>query len=669
MTICGALLLLHAQFSYAQQQAPAKPAATEPWRLVQPAQSSVVFAADGSLIGEIGREWRTSVPLSSLPAYLPNAFIAIEDQRFRQHNGVDLVGVVGAIKDNILGDSRGASTITQQLVGNMHPDIIDRTQKTLGRKLAEQAAAREMEKHYTKDQILEAYLNQISLGRGWFGVEAAARHYFGKSAAKVSLDEAAMLAALPKGPALYDPARHPEAAFNRRNLVLTVMADQGLITRAEANAARAKPLVVAPNAGMSAPSDYFVDAVRAEAHRAGISLLGGGYRVFTTLDPALQTAATQALRDGAEQLEKTPGYQHLTMAARKAGQTNYLQGVVVAIDPFTGMVRALVGGRDYTLAPFNRATSASRQPGSSFKPFVYAAAVADSIAAGSLVADTSISLTLPTRAVYTPSNSDGEFLGAMTMREALVKSRNSVAVQLGVTVGMDSVVALAHRLGIKSDIALVPSSAIGASEVKPLELVAAYSAFANMGMAVKPRMILRIEDSRGKVVWSAPRTAPVLAMDPRVAFIVRDMMRDATQRGTGVGARSSVPARIPIAGKTGTTNNNADVWFVGMTPEIVAGVWLGFDQPKSIAPGVFGGTLAAPIWGQMISRWYQGREAGEFITPAGLIAVEMDRLTRAEADALTPPDRKYTEYFLPGTEPAALRPSALKLFRIGPIGG
>ena len=649
------------------QSAPAQ--STEPWRLIQPPQSSLVFAMDGSLIGEIGKEWRTSVPISTLPKFLPNAFIAIEDQRFRKHDGVDLVGVVGAIKDNILGDSRGASTITQQLVGNMHPHLIDRSKRTLARKLEEQGAAREMEKHYTKDQILEAYLNQISFGRGWFGVEAAARHYFGKTAANLSLEEAATLAAMPKGPALYDPIKNPAAAKQRRNLVLSVMADQGYITRAEANAARAKPLITAPNAGVSAPSEYFNDAVRAEAEKAGINLSAGGYRVFTTLDPAMQTAATEALKAGALQLENQPGYAHLKFAARRAGQTNYLQGAIVAIDPFTGHVRALVGGRDYQLAPFNRATVAKRQPGSAFKPFVYAAAIADSIAAGSMQADTAISLTLPTNAVYSPGNSDGEFLGAITMREALVKSRNTVAVQLGLTVGMDSVVSLAKKLGVTSSIARVPSSAIGSSEVTPLELVSAYSAFANLGMAVEPRMVLRIEDARGRSVW-APRTAaPSLAIEPRVAFIVRDMLREAAERGTGAGARAQVPARIPIAGKTGTTNNNADVWFVGMTPDVVAGVWLGFDTPKTIAQGVFGGTLAAPIWGQMMARYYQGRQAGQFSVPGGLIALEIDRMTGMVADSLTPPQRKYKEYFIPGTEPAAVRPDPLRLFRLGPIGG
>jgi penicillin-binding protein 1A len=556
-----------------------------------------------------------------------------------------------------------------QLVGNMHPHLVDRSQRTIARKLAEQAAAREMERHYSKDQILEAYLNQISFGHGWLGVEAASRHYFGKNASRLTLDEAAMLAALPKGPAIYDPVRHPEEAIKRRNLVLSLMLDQGYITRAEADSAKAKPLVTVPDGGVSAPSGYFVDAVRAAAERVGINLMSGGYRVYTTLDPALQRAAVEALRIGAQELESQPGYAHLKFAARRAGQTGYLQGAIVAIDPFAGQVRALVGGRDYALAPFNRAVTARRQPGSAFKPFVYAAAIADSVPAGTFVADTAISLTLPNGDVYAPTNSDREFLGSMTMREALVKSRNSVAVQLGQLTGMDTVVALARRMGIESAIAPVPASAIGASAVSPLELVAAYGAFANLGMAVEPRMILRIEDSRGRTVFAAREAASVLVLDPRVAFIVRDMLREAAQRGTGAGARAMVPARIPIAGKTGTTNDNADVWFVGMTPEIVAGVWLGFDTPKPIASGVFGGTLAAPIWGRMVASWYSGREAGQFTVPGGVLTFDMDRATGALADSLTPPERRYPEYFLPGTEPEAVRANPLRLFRLGPIGG
>jgi len=263
-------------------------------------QASLVLARDGSLIGEIGKEIRTSVSIKTLPKYLPQAFVAVEDHRFYQHDGVDVVGIAGALKDNIFGERRGASTITQQLVGNMHPTLIDRTDRSLGRKLSEQAAAREMERHYTKDQILEAYLNQISFGHGWYGVESAARHYFGKSASKLSLAEAAALASMPKGPALYDPLKYTDRVLRRRNTVLSLMADQGFITAAEAAAAKSAKLVTTPNGGYSAYSPWFVDVVRVQATRAGVPVSEGGYRIYTGLDPVMQNAATSTSTAGTE---------------------------------------------------------------------------------------------------------------------------------------------------------------------------------------------------------------------------------------------------------------------------------------------------------------------------------------------------------------------------------
>src|SRR5689334_5441912 len=305
--------------------------------------------------------------------------MAVEYQCFYQHDGVDLIGVASAIKGKIFGQRRGgASTITQQLVGNMHPDIIDRRDLSLGRKLREQSAAREMEKHYSKDQILEAYLNQVDLGHGWFGVEAAARHYFGKSASRLSLAEAATLAALPKSPVLYDPTRFPERSKTRRDLILGLMADQGYITRDVAEKARNEPVVTAPDGGMSAPSQYFVDAVRQAAQRAGIPVATGGYRIYTTLDPALQRAAVAALVDGTLRVEARPGYRHAKYADAIKSRAPYLQGAVVVVDPTSGDVRALVGGRNYASSPFDR-VFALRQPGSAIKPLVYAAALSDSI--------------------------------------------------------------------------------------------------------------------------------------------------------------------------------------------------------------------------------------------------------------------------------------------------
>ncbi len=637
----------------------------EPWQIIRPPQSSLVFARDGSLIGEIGTEWRTNVSIRTLPSYVPRAFIAVEDRRFYQHDGVDVVGIASAIKDNLLGASRGASTITQQLVGNMHPDIIDRSDRSIGRKLREQSAAREMERHYTKDEILEAYLNQISFGRGWYGIDAAARHYFGKPAARLSIAEAASLAALPKGPAIYDPIRYPSRNKNRRDAIIGLMQEQGYITAQQARAAKAEPLRTAPDLGMSVASPYFVDAVRTAAEREGIDVTTGGYRIFTTLDPGLQRAAVAALSEGATEVEAREGYRHQRFATKPRGSTDYLQGAIVAMDPSTGDVRALVGGRSYQDSPFNRAVNAVRQPGSAFKPIVYARALMDSVPPNEMLRDDSIEVTYDVT-TYRPQNADGEFLGPLTMREALARSRNPVAVQLWQRAGADSVIALAERMGLRAPIAPYPSSAIGASAVRPIDIVAAFTAFANLGTAVEPRFIMRVTDAQGREVLAKDPIVLPPAMDSAVAFVARELMREAVDRGTASSVRRYVPYDVPVAGKTGTTNDNTDTWFIGMTPELVAGVWLGFDRPKPITPGAAGGTLAAPIFGRMLAKW-GGLSAERWPAPAAVVAAELDRETGRLAETDTPAERRYVEYFVPGTEPGPLRVDARRLLRLGPL--
>ena len=598
---------------------------------------------------------------------MTQAFIAVEDRRFYQHDGVDVVGIASAIKDNLLGGNRGASTITQQLVGNMHPDLVDRSDRTIARKLREQSAAREMEKRYTKAQILEAYLNQISFGRGWFGIEAAARHYFGKPAARLSIAEAASLAALPKGPAIYDPVRYPERNKNRRDAIIGLMAEQEFITAAQAKAARAEPLKVHPTLGMSVAAPYFVDLVRVRAERAGIAVSEGGYRIITTLDPALQRSAERALVEGTAAVEARPGYPHRTLANKPKGSTDYLQGAVVAMDPATGDVLALVGGRDYQESPFNRAVNAVRQPGSTFKPIVYARALLDSLPPNSMVVDEPLELVFGSQ-VYRPQNADGEFLGALTLRDALAKSRNPVAVRLWERLGADSVIALARRMGLTAPIAPYPSSAIGASVVRPIDLVAAFTAFANLGAAAEPRVIVRVDDPAGRAIHATGVRLLPPAMDSAVAFVAVQMMREAVDAGTATSVRRYIPAVVPIAGKTGTTNDNSDVWFVGLTPQVVAGVWLGFDRPKTITAGAAGGSLAAPIFGQMLAQW--GRlGAVAWTQPSAVVTAELDRASGLLADAETPLERRYTEFFVPGTEPAALRLDARRLFRMGPLVG
>jgi penicillin-binding protein 2D len=639
----------------------------EAWRIIVPPQSSLVFARDGSLIGELGKEKRTIVSIRTLPRYVGQAFVAVEDQRFYQHDGVDVVGIAGALKDAVRGDPRGASTITQQLVGNMHPDLVDRRDKSPMRKLREQSAAREMEEHYNKEQILEAYLNQISFGHGWYGIESASRHYFGKGAAQLTLAEAATLASMPKGPAIYDPVKAPDRVTERRNLVLTLMAQQKYITPAQAEGTKRVPLKTVPNAGFSVDASFFLDVVRIQAERAGVPVSTGGYRAYTSLDPLLQRAANDALVAGIQDVESQQGYRHVKFASRPKGSTDYLQGALVAVDPTTGDVRALIGGRDYRESSFDRVIDGMRQPGSAFKPIVYAAAIADSLTASTIIPDTAIAIQLDRGRVYRPDNSDNQFLGPITMREALAKSRNVVAVQLAERVGMDTIVQLARRFGIDAPVAPYPASAIGASALQPLDLVGAYTVFANLGAHVDPRFIYRIEDRAGNAVFTNPAAAPRAVIDPKVAFIVRDMMREVVERGTATSVRRYLPESIPVAGKTGTTNDNSDVWFVGMTPELVAGVWLGFDKPKTITAGAAGGTLAAPIFGKMMAEYYAARSSAQWTAPQGLIAAQLDRVSGQLADSTTPPERRYTEYFLEGTEPLPLRVNGWQLFKNGPI--
>ncbi|WP_396202011.1 penicillin-binding protein 1A [Gemmatimonas sp.] len=648
----------------------------EAWQIITPAQASLVLGRDGALIGELGRERRINVALRTLPKYVGHAFVSVEDKRFYQHDGVDLVGVAGAIKDAVTkGNLRGASTITQLLVGNMHPDLIDRRDLSPGRKLREQQAAREMERHYNKEQILEAFLNQISFGRGAYGIEMAARQFFGKGAAELTLAEAASLASMPKSPVQYDPARQPDRNRTRRNTVLALMAEQKYITAAQSVAAQREPVRTVATTRGTAP--WVVDVVRVQAERAGIAVMQGGYRIHTTIDAALQRATQQALSSGLDEIETRPGFRGqrcarvagdtAATAAKKAKVEACLEGAAVVLDPTTGEVRALVGGRDYARSSFNRAVDGNRQPGSSFKAFVYAQSIAQGLTANAMVADTALRIRLDNGQTYSPDNADNAFLGALTLREALTKSRNPVAVQLALAVGMDSVIALARRAGLRSPISPYPSSALGASVVQPLDFVAAYAAFDNGGVAVEPRFVQRIEDRAGRTVFTPQVAPPRSAMDPRVAFIMRDMLQDVVTRGTATALRKIVPARIPVAGKTGTTNDNTDVWFVGMTPELVTGVWLGFDKPAMISPGAVGGTLAAPIAGQIIAAAYGNRASGVWTPPPGVVPVELDRATGQPSDGRTPEERRYVEWFMAGTEPGApVWPWSL--FRLGPIG-
>jgi 1A family penicillin-binding protein len=624
--------------------------------LKTPPQSAKVYARDGSLIAEIGPQARTWVPLSSLPRYVPRAFVAVEDRRFYEHGGVDPVGIARAVKSNLEGDREGASTITQQLIGTMYPERVDRRQMTLERKVREAELALELERRYGKDRILESYLNWIYFGHGWFGIEAAARHYFGKPAARLTVEETAMLAALPKGAGVYSPKIDPRRALERRNLVLDIMAEQGVVTRAEAAAAKQRPIRLAPNHGYAARPPYVIEQVRQFlAERHGPRFGEMGLRVWTTLDPVAQNAADSALAAGLRRAERQPwfrGPRYGTPAAKPTAQgTPYLQGMVVSVDARTGEILAMTGGRDWEDSRFNRATAARRQPGSAFKPFVYAAALERGATPATVVQDTALAISMAGSPVYRPKNSDDQFRGPVTVRHALTHSINTVAIQLGMEMGWDRVVETARRFGFTTAVRPYPSSVLGAGAVRPLELAGAYTAFANGGMRVEPFLVRRVADRSGKVLFDA-RGKGTRVLSPGVAFLVTDMLRDAAERGTGTEARQRLPSRIPMAGKTGTTDDGADVWYVGYTPEIVTAVWVGFDTPKSLGAGAFGGAVAAPVWGEMMRDLYARRRTpSPWTVPQGMLRVATDGATGAPLVAPCPAGPVRTEYFLPGTEP------------------
>jgi penicillin-binding protein 1A len=630
-------------------------------RIVRPPLATVVLDRHGGLLAEIGPQARTWVRIVDLPTYLGQAFVATEDRRFYLHDGVDVVGLMGAVRDNILRGfgSRGASTITQQLIGTMFPEQVDRREITLSRKVREAEMARALERNHTKAEILEAYLNYINFGHGWYGVESAARHYFAKRATELTLAEAALLAALPKSPVQYDPRAYPSAAMRRRNLVLQRMADQGYITAAQLRAARATPLRLAPDDGYAVRAPFVVEWVRRwMVDRYGLSAVnGGGLVVTTTVDPELQRAAETALRAGLARVESLPGYRWPRYGAapvdRTTGRTPYLQGLLVAVDPATGDVLALIGGRDPRDSEFNRAVQGLRQAGSAFKPFVYAAALAQGIPPTALLQDAPLALPRGDGSLWTPENSDGTWSGAVTLRTALVRSINVPAVRLALAANLDSVILTARRLGLTTPIPAVAPTALGAADVRPLELVSAYGAFATLGSWTPARVVTLVQDAAGTPIYEAPLPAPQPALDPRAAFQLTAILQEAVERGTGTAARRALPPSLPAAGKTGTSNDNADVWFVGYTPDVVAGVWLGFDQRHTITPGAFGGTLAAPVWGQFMRAVYQRRPVpAPWVAPPGLVEVRVRRQDGLPAPKDTT-DASVTEYFAQGTEPTA----------------
>lgn len=625
----------------------------EALRSYTPPQATQVFDRRGRVLASLASERRTVVPLGRIPPEVSGAFLAVEDKRFYRHHGVDWKRAAGALARDVrsLSWRQGFSTLTMQLARNVFPQRLTRA-KTLRRKLAEVVLAREIEKHFSKDQILEMYLNQIYLGNGLYGVEAAAQGYFGKPVGRLTNAEAAVLAAIPKAPSYYDPRRNPERVQARRDLVLEQMAHAGVIDAGEAEAARRQPMRLAPppEAGGAAP--YFVAAVRRELlQRFGPEAERRGYRVYTTLDPDLQAAGERELVKQVQAVEsgRLGHFRHPSCSGRAApaNPAACLQGLFVAMDPATGDVLALVGGRDYRMSQFDRVTQARRQAGSAFKPIVFAAAIAQGVPVTTALLGPDA---VDSLGDYRPADHVSE-AEDVNLRDALRLSSNRATVVLGNRVGVTRVIAEAKDLGITTPIRPYPSTFIGAADVVPLELVASYSVFATGGALARPRLIRRVVDTDGSVVYQAP-TERRFVLPPAVAFITTSLMRDVVDRGTGSGVRQALPANVPAAGKTGTTDEATDVWFIGVTPDLVAGVWLGFDRPQAILADASGGGLAAPVWGRVAADYYRRHPVpAPWVAPPDLQVRQIDRRSGMLATPWCPQEDVVTEYFLSGTEP------------------
>jgi 1A family penicillin-binding protein len=619
------------------------------------AQATTLLDINDKPAFTIYREQRIEIPLDRMSPHLVRAVLAIEDQRFYDHAGVDFVRVLGAAWNNLRERraAQGGSTITQQLA---RQNFLSR-EKTITRKLREIVVAARLEGEFTKDEILELYLNKVYFGDGLYGVEAASLGFFGKHAADLEVAEAALLAGLVKSPSTYAPTISRERALARRNVVLQAMRDAGMIDRATWDTSRRSAVRLRDSLRHEeAYGQYFKEEVRKQlVEKFGWDrVYQGGLKVYTTIDLDLQKIAEAEIARGLEEIEK-----RRRKRAKGAPDEAPLQAALVALDPATGEVRAMVGGRDYEKSRFNRAVQARRQPGSAFKPFVYAAAVERGYSPATLITNLNDPvLTIEGEWVPEDEHVSGN---AMTMRTALRTSSNRAAVRMLQQVGIPETVKHAERLGVGS-LPSVPSLALGSGETTLLSMTAAYSAFANKGMLSTPTLIRRVETTEGEVLLDNS-SRPERVVTEATAFLMTTMLADVVNAGTAWQARR-VGFTLPAAGKTGTTNDYHDAWFVGYTPKLVSGVWVGYDQPRTIAANGYAGDLAVPIWGRFMKQATKGQEANWFRAPATVRGVDICRISgRRPVDgcryavvqdkegALTVRSQVYTEYFVRGTEP------------------
>jgi penicillin-binding protein 1A len=618
------------------------------------AEGTIVFDAYDRPVFSIPTQYRVEVELARMSPHLRDAVLAVEDTRFYEHDGIDGIRVVGAVLTDIKERraAEGASTITQQLA---RVSFLSRD-KTLRRKVREAILAQQIEKLYTKDEILEIYLNKVYFGDGLYGAEAAARGFFGKSAADLTVGEAAMLAGIIKAPSASNPASNLERATRRRNIVLKLMREHDFIDQAELDAALAETVTMRDTLRREDPTGlHFKEIVRRQLiERFGKdAIYEGRLRVYTTIDPEMQKAAEAAVVSSLHEIESRLG----AVTRRKAKQP--LQASLLAVDPATGEVRAIVGGRDTESVGLNRALQTKRQPGSAFKPFVYATAIESGYSPATVIdhlnqpVDTYEGAWLPEDEHSTASS--------MTMRTALRTSSNRAAVRMLETVGIERTVSYAKNLGVGT-VPNVPSLALGSGEVTLASMTAAYAAFANGGVVHEPIFITRVEDQDGSILFQADSRSR-RAISETTAFLMSAMLADVIDAGTANRARA-IGFRLPAAGKTGTTNDFVDAWFVGFTPKVVAGVWVGYDTPRTIIRNGFAGQLAVPMWARFMKSATKDHDAAWFELPRDVVAAEVCRLSGSlpaegcrNAASVSPTGEisyksmVYTDYFVRGTEP------------------
>ena len=590
------------------------------------------------------REKRRHVKLSAIPARMIQAVLAIEDQRFYEHPGLDPIGIAGAALSNLRGDKKylsGGSTITQQFLKNT---MLTR-EKTKTRKAQEAMLSLVLETRLTKDEILELYLNDVDLGqRGSYtirGVAEASRLFFGKDVSNLTLAEAATIAGVIQAPSRHSPFRNPDNARERRNVVLRAMANAGYISDDAALRASREPMLVVQRA-LDAEAPYFVDYVteQLQSRYKGLLRPNSNSDVYTTLDLHLQRVAQESLREGLARVDEL---------LKRRRRTSRAEGAMVVINPKTGEILAMVGGRNYSQSQFNRAVSARRQPGSVFKPFVYLAAFERGLDEGrtdltpaSTVIDEPTTFQFDNQP-YAPTNYGDEYDGIVTYRRALAMSRNIAAVKVAEAAGFDRVAGIWRALGVGTPARPYPSIALGVFEASPLEIAQAYTPFANLGVVRPLKPLLRIEENGQRIDPPAERAEPIAR--PESTYLVTNMMRSVINEGTGASARATFA--LDAAGKSGTTNDLRDAWFVGFTPELMTVVWVGFDDNQPI--GLSGTQAALPIWTTFMTRALAGHADRGFDAPDGIVFVEIDRDTGKVAGPLC--SRVLREAFIAGTEP------------------